>query len=44
MHGSLKITRRRGGQVLSFVTGLIASVGASANPVGVVSSRAGPAL
>ncbi|MGE0860165.1 MAG: filamentous hemagglutinin N-terminal domain-containing protein, partial [Gammaproteobacteria bacterium] len=34
MHGSLKITRRRGGQVLSFVTGLIASVGASANPVG----------
>ena len=35
MHGSLKITRRRGGQVLSFVTGLIASVGASANPQGV---------
>ena len=34
MHGSLKITRRRGGQVLSFVTGLIASVGASANPQG----------
>ena len=34
MHGSLKITRRRGGQVLSFVTGLIASVGATANPQG----------
>ncbi len=34
MHGSLKITRRRGGQVLSFVTGLIASVSASANPQG----------
>lgn len=34
MLGSLKITRRRGGQVLSFVTGLLASVGASANPQG----------
>ena len=32
MRGSLRITRRRGGQVLSFVTGLIASVGATANP------------
>lgn len=34
MHGSLKITRRRGGQVLSFVTGLLATVSASANPQG----------
>ena len=34
MHGSLRITRRQGGQVLSFAAGLIVSVGAGANPQG----------